>query len=955
MGKTYKIGDRVASFSVVDARYLKDFSSNGILLRHPSGMEVLYLENQDSECFFSYSVYTPPTSSKGVFHILEHTLLAGSEKYRVRDPFMMMERNSANTFLNALTGPDRTYFPAASPVKRDFDNIFSVYTDAIFRPLLRKESFEQEGIRLSSKPEMHFEGVVFSEMQGDVSSHDAVVASLSTRPLFDEDSPYRYEFGGNPPDITDLTYEEFIDTYKRHYTPSNISLFLYGNLDLEEKLDFLEREYLSSIPWGRRIERAKPTTRWDSPRRVRGESNADEDSVSSSLMLSFLLSETDNTEECIELSLMVDILLGNPGSPLYKGLVDSNIGRDLSEESGMTDAYRELVFSVGVSGSSEDRADEFENYTLGLLEKIAEEGIGERAIEAALRRMEFSLREKASGVSKGYSLYFSFIDRAWAFGKNPMDSLEISDYINAIRLKLKNNPHYFEDWIREKLLNNPHRLLSVIVMDKDHQKKIDKILMEKLEEHRRDWSEEDERNFIRFSHSSDKKSDVMNLPRLTVDDVPNASADIKGVESGIISYTPLSSGGIVYIDIAFDVSDLSFEEIEDLSLLSRLMLMTDTKDLSMSDFQTELSFSTGGITSFVDSGTDVEGNAKAYFMVRTKALKEHLDEALRLLWSLLFDTILTDQAKIKNTLEDINSDFQSSIMRNAHQFALSSSSASVNRGDAIGERIKGIEFWYRSCDMLSELESLPQRLERVRDTALDKKRMRVQVGLDESLLESVLPRIEKFVDSIPSGAGFKRDTKVYTLQRRNLFYSLSSPVVFMGLTSRSPKIDDIDYPSLNMFFRLVAKNTMWSLIREKGGAYGVGTIADSLDETFSVYTYRDPRIDGSYSDILRSFKEERITKDKIDDLKLSVLSRDIRPMSPQGLSYTSFIRGLFGVNDERRHSLKERYLKVSVDSLESVRERLLGIVESSSITVIGDSRAFDESAISADKKRLPIK
>lgn len=955
MGKTYRIGEKIGNFEVIQSRYIKDYSSNGVLLRHSSGMEVFFLDNEDDECFFSYSVYTPPANSTGVFHILEHTLLTGSKRYPVRDPFMMMVRNSANTFLNALTGPDRTYFPAASPVKKDFDNIFSVYTDAVFSPLLRKESFEQEGIRLSSKPSLHFEGVVFSEMQGDISSHEAVVAELSTRPLFDSDSPYRYEFGGNPPDITDLSYEEFIQTYKEHYVPANITLFFYGNLDLEEKLDYLEKNYLSKTDGGKRVERAKLTHRWDKPKRVYGKSNAEEGGESSSLMVSWLLGEADSPLDTLILSLIVDILLGNPGSPLYKAVVESNIGRDLSSESGMSDSYRELIFSVGVSGSRKERADEFEAFILSALRDIATTAIGEKMVEAALRRMEFRLREKPSGMSMGYALYFGSIERTWAFGKDPLAALDVSEYLMIIREHLKENKRFFEDWITTNLVDNPHRLLSVITMDKDHQKRIEREIEDKLKIHAHSWSKKEEDEFDRFSHTPDSIEDLKRLPRLTYKDVPNVSGDININERDSILYTTLTTGSIIYLDLAIEVTDLSIEELEDLSLLSRLLLMTGTDDMDLSAFQTELSFSTGGTSANIDGETDTNGNARVFLFVRTKALKEYYRDAAKLINKLLINTVVSDKERIKSALEDISSDYQSSVLRNAYQYVISSSSQSISKADYIGERTRGIEFWLRAEEMKNELDSLSERLPLLRDKIVDRKRMRVHIGVEKDDLEYALEISKEFYLSIPEKEGVGIDTKPFEPKKETLLFSISSPVTFMGLTAKSPSHHDSDYASLSMLLRLVGKNELWSLIREKGGAYGAGTLPDYLNYAFSFYTYRDPRFDASYQDIFKAIEEEKITDEKIEDVKLLILSKDVRPLGPQTASYTAFMRFLYSLKDEERHEIKERYLSVDKESLERVRGRLLTLMKGASLTAIADSKTLDSSHFEGKKRKLPIK
>ena len=476
----FREGDIVSGFRVRKVSSLPDYRAEGILLEHEAtGFTVYYVACSDSECFFSYTAYTPPENSRGIAHIIEHTVLSGSSRYPVKDPFMHLVRNSCNTFLNALTGVDRTYFPAASTVARDFDNLFSVYTDAVFSPLLREEAFMQEGIRISSEGGLHFEGVVFSEMLGEMAEHGYVVSSASTRPLFG-DSPYQYESGGDAREICELSYGEYLDAYRRFYAPANLSLFLYGDMDITDKLELLDREYLSGRDKGRRIERIGLAERWKEPRRFDAVSSAEDGDTDSSVMVSWLLGDNATPGESTLLSLMVDILLGSPGCPLYKAIAESGLGKDLSSESGMSSSYRELTFSAGFSGADPGRAEEIEDFILSTLREIASAGFDRKAVEAAIRRMEFSTKEIPGGIPQGMRLFFQ-AEKALTFGGDPALFLAPVDTIRSIRKAWEDNPRFFEEWLMSSLVENPHRLLSVVRKDKDHGSEIEKAIASVLE------------------------------------------------------------------------------------------------------------------------------------------------------------------------------------------------------------------------------------------------------------------------------------------------------------------------------------------------------------------------------------------------------------------------------------------------------------------------------------------
>lgn len=949
--------EKISGFTLEKVECVEDYKSIGYLFRHDkTGFELYYLKNDDKECFFSYDVYTPAENDTGVFHILEHTLLTGSKKYPVRDPFMSMVRNSCNTFLNAMTGPDRTYYPAASPVKKDFDNIFKVYTDAVFDPLLRKESFMQEGIRLSSEGGIHFEGVVFSEMLGDISSHESVVSSASSRPLFEKGTPYTFESGGYPPSITDLSYEKFIETYNKYYAPRNIKLFLYGDLDITEKLEYLDREYLSKRgDGGKKIERIKQSPSWSKARKFRTTSNASSDELSSTVMVSWLFGSCTEPEENTELSILTDLLLGNPGCPLYKAIVDSGLGRDLSPESGMSDSFRDLVFSVGIDGvKDESKAEEIESFILNALERIADEGFDGKAIEASIRKSEFRLQEIPSGSPQGYRLFFSRIDKGWIFDKTPGQMLQIKSELKSIRNKLEKDPDYFSKLIQRWFLNNRHRLLSVITMDKENKNRLEKEIEDKLSEHKDEYKKETEDSFIRFSHSDDKADDIRKLPKLNLSDLPNLNVSTEHEKQQNLVTMETRSNGVVYADMAFDVTNLKWNELEDLSLLSRLLLMTNVSSYSYSDFLTELNFVTGGASISIESGTDYKTKKdKTILLVRFKALNEYFKDALSLFELLIKEADITNKERIKATITDIESDYAAYCVRIAHQYALLASSSRINDSALTTERTTGLSFWLRLKEMENELDTLPDRLMAIKNKVFTQNRLLFHVATDKELIDDVALLSSGFILSLPEGESLGENTREYIKTKENLAFLLGSNVSYLGLSSQFSGTKE-DEAKERMFLSIYSNNLLWSLIREKGGAYGAGSTLDPIESLISFYTYRDPRLDKSVSDIKKGIAEEEFDIDMLNDAKLRVLSRDIRPNGPMQLALVDLRRMVYSLSDEERMRMKNEMLKVTLNDLESVRGAVLKEAENAVIAVLADERAVSESSIPFKKINLPL-
>lgn len=863
---------------------------------------------------------------------------------------MALSRNSCNTFLNAMTAPDRTDYPASSPVKKDFDNIFAVYTDAVFEPLLRKEDFMQEGIRLSSEGGLHFEGVVFSEMLGDISSHQSVVQNMISRPLYDSDSPYSYEFGGNPPDITDLTYEKFIETYRKYYVPANMTLFLYGDLDVLEKLDFLDREYLSDREPGVRAERARSPEAWLSPRRVDAISSAEEGDEGASVMVSWLLGNADDPRLNTELSLLVDVLLGNPGCPLYRRIVESGLGRDISSESGMSDSYRNLSFSVGFSGSRVERAEEGERMILSALSEIVEEGIDPMLLEASLRRMEFRIQEISDGLPEGYRIYFTRIDKGWAYGKEPADMLQTLSMVGDIRASIKEDPRYMEKWIERNLLGNNHRLLSVIRMDERADEETRRRIEEKLEEHKGRWNEDEEKAFLLFEEGEDDEETLSSIPRLTLSDVPWDLTTIpRSVEDNIIS-SSVPSNGILYSDIAFDISDFTIEEMETASLLSRVLFMCDVGDEDYSSFLTRLRFNTGAFSAYLDIGSDCSENEKDFLMVRFKALKEHFGEALGLFARLFNEGQFSSKDRVKAALRDIESDFEASVVRQAHSFALGSSSRLLTPALYTTERTQGIEFWKRIKEMLED-EKTAERVLELSKRVFTRGRVIYHLTGDQGSMESAVKEVKSFLSALPDGEvkGVSKKTIPLT-EPKALGYSFPSAVTYSALSGKAPE----DNAAIRMLLSMVGHNALWTMIREKGGAYGAGAGLDVNEIIWYFYTYRDPRLKASIEDFSRAVTEEEVTGEKLEDAKLKILSRDLRPMGPQSKGILDMRRYLYSVTDEIRRQLKESQLSLTEEDIEKAKAPLLSLIGEGSITVLGGQKMLSESGLPLSVSSLPF-
>ena len=951
----FKEGSRVAGFLVRSVTDLPDYRARGILLEHErTGFMAYAVDSPDREAFFSYTAYTPPENSKGTMHIIEHTVLSGSRRYPVKDPFMILVRNSCNTFLNALTGVDRTYYPAASTVEKDIDNLFAVYTDAVFAPLLREETFMQEGIRISGGDEPHFEGVVFSEMLGEMAEHEYVLSSASSKPLFG-DSPYRYDSGGDAREICRLTYQEYLDAYRRFYAPANMSLFIYGDTDIEGKLAFLDREYLSVMDPGKRIERVGLAGRWDAPRRNAAVSASEDGESDASIMVSWLLGDNAEPGESTLLSLIVDILLGSPGCPLYKAIAESGIGKDLSSESGMSSSYRELVFGAGFSGADPEDAEKAEAFVLSALSGIVRKGLDRKAVEAAIRRMELSLKEIPGGIPQGMRLFFQ-AEKGLTFGRDPSLFLSPSRIIKDIRRRWEENPRFFEDWIERNLIGNPHRLLTVVRKDSGAGKAIEESIASVLRSRLGEYSEEAEERLRRFQETPDSQEAIAAVPRLTRSDLPRAFDRILHTYRDGVIAAPMATGGIVYSDIVFDISDFSYEELDQANVLSRLLSMCGTPDMTYSEISTELRFVSGGYAFYVESGSTTDGEAKVFFVCRLKSLPDLQWEGLDLIVKLLTEGSVTDVSRIRAALTDISTDFESSVVQNGHTYAISLAASSLSESLCVGERISGVSCWYTIQEMLSsDLQKLGEALGRVRAKMLGRERMMVHVTADDDLMDRAVSTASSFIRCIPGGGALRKSVRETLPMPRFAARTLSSSVSFTAIAGKAPGIEDPLSSAQRIFLSILAQTGLWSTIREKGGAYGAGAYLDNIERIFVLYSYRDPRLDGTINDFISSAASQEITEDRLEDAVIGVLAKDLRPVPPAVRSLVDIRRMLYRLSDADRERKQQEVVSLTACEVAAAGRKLAEALENGewNAAFIGDRKAVSSSEYGWEAESLP--
>ncbi len=980
--RQWAVGDEVSGFVLSEVSPLEEYRATGYLFRHiATQMEVYQVINDDKELFFSYVFRTLPSNDAGIAHILEHCCLAGSKKYPVRDPFMTLLKGSTNTFMNAMTYPDRTMYPAASPLQKDFDNLFSVYTDAVFAPLLREETFQQEGVRMVCEGEVcHFEGVVYNEMLGGSADHDTIVGRNSVRSLF-PDTPYAFDSGGDPEHIIQLNYQQFLAFYSMFYHPSNCKLFMYGDMEVGERLQMLDSEYLRSYA-KLNVDSLPPLSEaWKAPRKTSFTSPVEEGEAENvnSVVLSWATCEASDPLSLITLSTLVDILLGNPGSPLYKALLDAELGKDISPESGMSADFREMPFTVGFKGIDAGKADEAQDLILSCLKEIVDRGIDRALIASSMKRTRFKQQEIPGGFPNGFRALNRSL-KGWLVDQSPSATIGTSAPLQALEDALDLNPRYFEEWIQQHLLDNPHRCLVTVRADSEHEKRqlsaIAKYAQAQADalgkKGLKALSQQNE-HFLAFENEGDTPEDKEKVPYLKLEDLPSV-IEPNTYEEQRIAQRPLYlkkmfCNKIAYADFAFELEDLTERELLLLPLYIRLLQMTGIGAMEYPEVTNRLKSLTGDTNLYVEMGSSHEGPPRMLLVCRARTLVEDFSEALTFLHSLLTAANVGDLERLQAALTNLKGDYVDNITYAAHSFASLSAASIFSTIQYEGEQLSGLDQWFFLENLHDEqLFLVGEEFKTLQEKLNNRRRLTLHLGCDEELAADLVRSYEKFVllfdEKEPIEARFRSYEKVSQgIAHAVELYRLPSTVSYSAYVMRSSKRGSDEQAAQVLLGQIMTGNDLWEKVRAQGGAYGVSAHADVMEELFLFSSYRDPRIAGTLADFTRSL-ELYTTKDvdakDIENALITTVGNDLRPLSPAQNAILCFRRILYNITDEFRTIRRNQLLGMTSEHLNEGAKALLSHAkgEDSFVAIAGmqllESEKAKNPALDRPSRRLPL-
>ncbi|MBQ3665904.1 MAG: insulinase family protein [Lachnospiraceae bacterium] len=859
--------EKHSSYTLQEKRELKDIDSIGYVLKHnQSGARLILIENDDNNKTFSVGFRTPPADDTGVAHITEHSVLCGSKKFPVKDPFMELVKGSLNTFLNAMTYPDKTVYPVASTNDKDFKNLVDVYMDAVFHPNIysRPEIFYQEGVTLSldsEEAELKYNGVVYNEMKGAFSSPDDVLDRVISQSLY-PDTCYGVESGGNPDFIPDLTYEKFIDFHKRYYHPSNSYIYIYGDIDMDEMLEWMDREYLSQYDYNPVDSEICLQTAFDSMVKVREEypiSESEDTSDNTYLSYNFVVGDILDKELYLAMQVLEYAIISMPGAPIKQALLDKGIGKDIQ---GRYNNYiRQPYFNFTAKNANEEDQDEFVKTINETLQKLVSDGVDKASLLAALNNYEFQYRENDFGsYPKGLMYSFEIFD-SWLYDDtDPFRHLEQNEQFAFLRKMLETD--YFEKLIQKYFIDNQHRSIVVVAPVKGLTTIKDRELKEKLEGIKSGMTPEEikklverTKNLKAYQETPSTKEELDTIPVLKREDLSNEVEPFYNKETTIgdvkVVRHDIFTNGIAYMNLMFDVTDVPKELLSYLVVLKGIMGYMDTKNYSYSELSNEIGIHTGGLYQEINIYRDVQDMEKyrILFEVKGKVFFDKIEKALELVHEILFNTIVDDEKRMYEIICEGKSNLQGFFMRSADSAAVVRNLSYISKIGVANDCLKGIENY-------KFIENIEKNFDSVKGEIADiLKKLFKHVFRKDNLIISYTANDEgyqyfenaakKLIRQLEENNSAKMDFSSYkndlTPMSKNEGFKTSSQVQYVTRSGNFVKKGYEYDASLKVLKMILSSEFLWKNIREQGGAYGCNCVFGKSGESY-FSSYRDPNL-----------------------------------------------------------------------------------------------------------------
>lgn len=957
----------LAEYEILDEHRVEDVQSDGFILRHKkSGARIAILSNNDDNKVFYIGFRTPPEDETGVPHIIEHTTLCGSKKFPVKDPFIELAKGSLNTFLNAMTYPDKTVYPVASCNDQDFKNLMDVYLDAVFNPNITKyeEIFKQEGwhYELTGKDdELKINGVVYNEMKGAYSSPDEVLSSQIYRSLF-PDNTYSKDSGGNPEYIPKLTYEAYLDFYHKYYHPSNSYIYLYGDMDVVERLEWLDKEYLSLYDYKKVNSEINKQPAFDEIKNVEAQySITMDDSQENKTYLSYNRVVGDTLDEMLyqAFDVLDYALVSSPGAPVKQALIDAGIGDDVygSYDAGIL----QPVFSFVAKNANASQADEFESIIENTLKEVVKTGINKEALLAGINSSEFKFREADFGqFPKGLLFGLNCLD-SWLFDDmKPFIHLECLGTFAKLRKAVDTD--YFEKLIQEYLLDNTHGSSVTVKPKRGLGNEREEALAKELSNYKASLSDEEIKKLIedtehlkKYQEEPSSDEDLRKLPMLTRADMKKNAMAFSNIEDELLDVKvvrhDIESNGIDYISFLFDAGDFAQSELGYLGFFTNALGLVSTEKYSYTDLANATNIYTGGISTGTASHPDIKdrNNFVFKFEVKLKVLEKNLDKALELMEQMLLSSDFTDTKRLGELVAQIKARLQANLSSSGHLVAAMRSMSSFSRYALYQDELKGIAFYRSICRIEKELSESPKsvsdKLAAIAKKLFARNRMLISFTGNNEAYGNAKPSLEKVMTGFNKMSAVGNQAEVHFNTAKEAFID-ASQIQYVAKTGDFI-CEGYEYTGALRLLRIILSyDYLWINVRVKGGAYGCMNTFLRSGESYFV-SYRDPNLSDTLDvydripEYIKSFSPDERDMTKYIIGTFSALDT---PMNPEAKGSRSLSAYLEGITYEQIQKERNEILNAQPEDIRRLADLVKAVLKKDSICVIGNENMIKESA-----------
>lgn len=971
--KALEEGQIISGFKLESKQWIDDIHSTAMIFNHvKSGAKLIYLQNEDENKVFSISFRTPVNDNTGVNHIIEHSVLCGSKEYPVKDPFLIMTKQSLNTFINAFTGSDFTMYPVSSKNEKDFDNLMGVYLDAVFYPNISKDPriLKQEGWHYeinSETGELKYNGVVYNEMKGNYSSPQVILSNTINQSLFNDNS-YSYESGGNPENIPDLTYEKFIETYKKYYVPSNSSIYLYGKLNIENTLKFMNDNYLSKLP----KTNVDTTIKLQKPYERRVEKTglypvAKDASTENMTYLSsnYVIDKISDVEDVLGFQILQAILLNTEGSPLKKALLESGIGANYY--GSFNPSTQQPVFSIITENANESEKYKFRKVIEDTLKEVVKEGFNKELVNSVFTAIEFNLRTQNSDANRGLNYMFNAMN-CMNYGMSPTEYLEITPALNKIKSKIADG--YFEKLIQKHLLDNKHSSLAILKPSIGLNEKKEEALKNKLSAYKASLSEselakikKDTEELKMWQGTEDTKENLSKIPTLSRGDLSSKAEEIPTIEKlergiKILSH-PIFTDGITYSNLYFDSSKVPQDKVLYLKLLANVLGNVNTEKYDIMQLSNKIMRDTGGI-SFSSTAFENSNDANKYapkMSISVNSLNDNLPKAFELVDEIINYSKFDNKSRMKDLIKMLRMNYESMFVNQGNSLAIERTLSYLSNSGKYND-LSYLPYYNFICDLDDNFDvkydEIVKNLNEVKEMVFNKDGLVVSYTGDEKDYTNFINSFNSLQEKIQDKKIPSKEYK-FDFSNKNEAFVIPSQVQYV-VKAGSFKEAGYNYSGkMKVIENILNSDYLWQELRVKGGAYGGAMTFTKNDVLF--YSYRDPNLKETLNtfngavEFLRNFKADE--KEMTNYIIGTIGSMDslIGPSSKGLIGDNMYFSG---TTQEDIQKLREEVLSTTADDIRNFADILEIVMKQSLHCTVGGETKVNENKDLFDKIIVPI-